>query len=217
MNPKIVKERDDGLLKGKKLLIFDFDGTLADTNHLHAMAFAEVFSPFGVKVDYQKIAGLRTSDAIVACFEAAGFYIPESRIKELTDSKQAIVRGLIKEKLKALPGVDNFLRAIRSNFKCALYSSGSRGTVTIAVEKLGYSGWFDPMLCAEDVACAKPDPEGYLRILSLTGCKPEDALVFEDSDVGIRAAQNAGLMTCDVRFINFDQIKTEYHQYNLFK
>jgi HAD superfamily hydrolase (TIGR01509 family) len=75
------------------------------------------------------------------------------------------------------------------------------------MEKLGYTGWFDPMLCAEDVMRAKPDPEGFLKVLAMACLHAESALVFEDSGAGLKAAQRAGLTTLDVRVVPFEELR----------
>ena len=195
------------LLDGKRLLIFDFDGTLADTSPLHEAAFNAVLSPWEFSVDYPAIAGLRTRDALASSFAAVGMNVPESQLQDLTLSKQAHVRALIQEDLRPLPGVDQFLRWARSRYHLALYSSGSRGTVTLSMEKLGYEGWFDPMVCAEDVMHAKPDPEGFVKVLRMTGICAEEGIVFEDSGAGLEAAQHAGLTTLDVRVVPFEELQ----------
>lgn len=195
-------------LQGKRLLIFDFDGTLADTSPLHAAAFNEVLAPWGLNVDYPAIAGLRTRDALAVCFATSGVNVPESQLLQLTLAKQSHVRTLIRKELRPLPGVDEFLRWARPRYSLALYSSGSRGTVTLAMEKLGYTGWFDPLLCAENVVHAKPHPEGFLKVLAMAGINAECALVFEDSDAGIEAAERAGIATSDVRATPFEILPT---------
>ena len=194
------------MLEGKRLLIFDFDGTLADTSPLHEAAFNAVLAPWGLRVDYPAIAGLRTWDALAACLAAAGVSVPESKLRELMLSKQTHARTLIQRDLRPLPGVDEFLRWARPRYRLALCSSGSRGTVAIALQTLGYTGWFDPMLCAEDVTHGKPDPEGYLKVLALTGVDAANTLVFEDSDLGLDAAQCAGLANLDIRTAPFEVI-----------
>lgn len=187
------------LLQGRTLLIFDFDGTLADTSPLHARAFSEVLQPHGVAVDYPAIAGMKTADAMGKLLGGAGVSLSGLEILELAGAKQRLVRKLIQEELSPLPGVHPFLAWARERYRLAMYSSGSRGSVGLALEKLGFSGWFDPMLCAEDVARAKPDPEGYLKVLQMAGVAAGHALVFEDSESGFRAAAAAGMEVVDVR------------------
>lgn len=182
-------------LDSKKVLIFDFDGTLADTSPFHETAFNAVLAPWEIKVDYEAIAGLCTRDALASCFDVAGVNVSVSQLQALTLSKQALVRTLVQKDLRPLPGVDEFLRWARPRYHLALYSSGSRGTITLAMEKIGYTDCFDPIVCAEDVMHAKPDPEGFLRVLELTGSTSQEALVFEDSNNGVAAAVAA---KCDV-------------------
>ena len=101
--------------------------------------------------------------------------------------------------LVPLPGVDAFLQWVKPHLRMAMVTSGSRGTVSLALEKLGYTDWFDPLVCADDVACAKPDPEGLLKVLQITGLPVDATLVFEDSQAGFTAAAAAGLSFVDAR------------------
>ena len=186
-------------LRGKVLLIFDFDGTVADTTPLHAAAFSQVLAPMGVMVDYSSIAGLKTLDAMRQCLNGAGQALDEAAIAVLVTAKQQLVRQMIGQALQPLPGVAAFLHWARPRYKLAMVTSGSRGTVSLALEKLGYTDLFDPLICADDVQKAKPDPEGFLAVINWTGVPAKHAVVFEDSDAGLVAAASAGLDCCDVR------------------
>ena len=186
-------------LHGKILLIFDFDGTVADTTPLHAAAFSQVLAPLGVMVDYSSIAGLKTLDAMRQCLNGAERTLDEAAIAALVTEKQQLGRQMIGQALRPLPGVDAFLLWARPRYKLAMVTSGSRGTVSLALEKLGYTGLFDPLICADDVQHAKPDPEGFLAVLKRTGVPAKQALVFEDSDAGLVAAASADIDCCDVR------------------
>ena len=181
------------MLIGKRLLIFDFDGTLVDTSPLHEAAFNSVLEPWGLKVDYTAIAGFRTIDAFLAIFAANGLSVSKLKLQELTLSKQMTVRGLIERGLEPMSGVDKFLRWARPRYRLALYSSGSSGTVKIALQKLNYSGWFDPLLCSEDVSNAKPHPEGFLKVISISKVSADQAIIFEDSDAGVLGAHQANV------------------------
>jgi beta-phosphoglucomutase len=182
-----------GALRGKRLLIFDFDGTVADTTPLHATAFSEVLAPFGIEVNYSCIAGLKTLDAMRQCLHGAGRFLDESALAALVTAKQQSVRKMISNALHPLPGVDAFLRWARPTYRLAMVTSGSRDTVSLALGQLGYTGWFDPLICADDVQHAKPDPEGFLAAMRITGIPPKEVLIFEDSLAGVTAAKNAGV------------------------
>jgi HAD superfamily hydrolase (TIGR01509 family) len=190
-------------LQGKRLLIFDFDGTLADTSPLHAAAFSQVLAPLGISVEYSKIAGMKSLDAIRHCMNETDLPYDEAALAALVMAKQQCVRQMISLALLPMPGVDAFLRWARPRYKLSMVTSGSRRTVDLAIEKLGYSGWFDPLICAEDVACGKPDPEGFTKALQLTGLPTVAALVFEDSVAGFLAAGAASLACVDARKIDW--------------
>ena len=205
-------------LQGTRLLIFDFDGTVADTTPLHAAAFSHVLAPLGVMVDYSSIAGLKTLDAMRQCLDGAWRTLDEATISVLVTAKQQLVRQMIGQALQPLPGVDAFLLWARPRYKLAMVTSGSRGTVSLALEKLGYTGWFDPLICADDVQQAKPDPEGFLAVIKRTGVPAKHALVFEDSDAGLVAAASADIDCCDVRlglFTRWKCVATNNARYNL--
>jgi sugar-phosphatase len=198
-----------GALQGKCLLIFDFDGTVADTTPLHAAAFAEVLAPLGIEVDYSCIAGLKTLDAMRHCLHGAGRVLDESVLAALVTAKQQSVRNMISQTLQPLPGADAFLRWVRPRFRLAMVTSGSRCTVSLALGQLGYTGWFDPLICAEDVQKAKPDPEGFLAVIKRTGVSANQALIFEDSAAGFAAANSAEIDCCDVRSGLFTSWKSD--------
>lgn len=186
-------------LSGKRLLIFDFDGTIADTNPLHAQAFADTLSPFNISVCYSQIAGMRTVDALISCFQHAGVAMPDREIlQSLTAEKQRRVRELITTSLQPNFLIDAFLVWAKSHYPLALVTSGSRATVTMALIKLGYQSLFQTQIFSEDVNYAKPDPEGFLLALSRHNCHPSQALVFEDSQAGFQAAMAAEVSVVNV-------------------
>jgi HAD superfamily hydrolase (TIGR01509 family) len=191
------------LLAGKSALIFDFDGTIAETTPLHARAFEETLAPLGVAAHYPSIAGLKTQEAIVRCLRAGGRCEADFDLPALVAEKQRRARKLIAEQLDPIPAVEAFLVQARSRFRMALVTSGSCGTVSLALSKLGYEGWFDPIVCAEDVAHAKPAPDGFIKALAAMQVCPEQALVFEDSAFGFEAAHAAGLAVVDANALNW--------------
>jgi len=186
-------------LQSKRLLIFDFDGTIADTSPLHSAAFTEVLGPLGVTINYPRIAGLRTREAMLLCLSTAGLQMSEEEVAALVTRKQQVVRSMFAGRLKALPGVDSFLRWTKPRYALAMATSGSRTSVHAALEALGYADWFSPLVCAEDVARSKPHPDPFLRALSLAGMAAQDAVVFEDSEAGFEAARAAGIACVDAR------------------
>lgn len=181
------------LLRGKRLLIFDLDGTIVDSSPLHARAFNEAFAGDGIAVDYATVAGLTTEAAVDRIAAGAGLTLDMDRRAMLAGDKRARARRLIARELAAFPGSLEFIAAAAGTYPMALCTSGSRATVAIALERVGLAGVFDPVVTADDVAEGKPEPEGFLKALNHHRLRPQDALVIEDAPSGLAAAAAAGI------------------------
>lgn len=186
----------------KKLLIFDLDGTIADTSPLHEKAFKEVLAPLHVLFDYRSIAGKTTEAAIAQILEISGVHRSEAGIKHLVSEKRAAARRLIENELSFIAGAEAFIQSARSAYAMAVCSSGSRESVRLTIGKLGLSDAFQVVVAAEDVIGHKPDPDGFLQVLRTTGQSAEHALVFEDSKSGVESAARAGLDVIQISIVN---------------
>lgn len=186
------------MLANKDLLLFDFDGTIADSSPLHEQAFKQVLEPLGVAVDYPRIAGRATRDAVRMCFEMSSKPLPsEGELETLLRRKQELGRELIASSLGPLPAADALLHWVRGRHRLALVTSGSRATIDLSLQRLGYTDWFEILITADDVSAAKPDPEGFQRALDRAAVPAASALIFEDSEAGFEAARRAGIAAVD--------------------
>jgi HAD superfamily hydrolase (TIGR01509 family) len=181
------------LLSGKRLLIFDFDGTLVDSSPLHARAFDEAFAPWNLAVDYSTIAGMTTEAAVDKIAIAAGLTFSDADRQAVVREKRARARLLIESELAPIAGSVDFVRAAARRFALALCTSGSRATVDVGLARVGLGGYFRPLVTAEDVSRSKPDPEGFLKVVAAHAIPAAQALVFEDAENGLAAAAAAGL------------------------
>lgn len=180
-------------LAGKALLIFDLDGTLADSTLIHDRAFREAFAPLGIVPDYASIAGMTTEAAVNKILADAGVAASADHRCALVDDKRSRSLKLLDTELIEIDGSAGFVRRAHGRYRLALCSSGSRRAVERSIDLLGLAGLFDPVVTAEDILRGKPDPEGFLTVLARTGFAPADALVFEDADSGLEAAASAGI------------------------
>ena len=178
-------------LARKTLLIFDLDGTLADSSPIHDRAFREAFEPIGIVPDYATIAGMTTEAAVDKILADAATTITGERRAALIDDKRERSLALLDTELVEIDGSVEFVRRAAATYRLALCSSGSRPAVERTIALLGLAGAFDPLITANDVARGKPDPEGFLLVLDRTGTAAADALIFEDADSGIAAAADA--------------------------
>tara|TARA_Y100000768_G_scaffold363383_1_gene322985 strand:- start:7154 stop:7759 length:606 start_codon:yes stop_codon:yes gene_type:complete len=186
------------LLKDKKLLIFDFDGTIADTSPFHDQAFKEVLLNYPVDFSYKDIAGLSSSDAFKTIFKKNNISISKQSLTSLIDEKQEIARNLISKFLKPVEGLYQFLKYADNHFQICIVSSGSNLSITNALKKIKLYMFFDEIISAEDVKNTKPSPEGFCKALDIFGISPDQALIFEDSVSGFQAADAANIDYLDV-------------------
>lgn len=182
----------EALLAGRRLLIFDLDGTLADTSPIHAAAFATALAPRGIAVSYPTIAGFTTETAMRHLLARAGQQASDADIAALVASKRAIATtGLAG--VREIAGAGAFIARAAAHHRLALSTSAARATAETTLATLGFGGRFDPIVTADDVKRGKPDPEAFLAVLARAQIAPADALVFEDSEAGLAAARAAGL------------------------
>jgi len=178
-----------------KAIIFDFDGLIVDTESAWYEAFKDVFRQYGVDLPLSL-----WGKCIGTTFEAFDpFDYLEEQLKRNID-REAVVRQT-KERHDVLmatrglrPGVRQYLETAKQRrFGIGLASSSNRNWVEPYLKQYGIIQYFDAILTADNVKKVKPDPELYLKALSSLNVKGEEAVAFEDSLNGLRAAKAAGL------------------------
>lgn len=194
------------LLAERPYFIFDLDGTVADTSALHARAFSTVLEPLGIQVAYAQIAGMATLQAIRVCLADAAISLPAEEVEQLARKKQQAARELIRTELAPVTGVGAFLGKVRGIRHLAMVTSASRATAMLSLQTLGYQDWFNPLITADEVPRAKPDPAGYRKALGRLGIGADRAVVFEDADAGVQAASGAGIACIDIRLHPWEEL-----------
>ena len=187
-------------IKKAKFLIFDVDGTIADTSKLHESAFKKVFDTFLVAIKYGELAGKNTKDAIELISRENNLNLSPDVVKELISKKQLYVRESINSpsKLKALPFVKEFIKITHLKYQMGIASSGSTKTIELVLKRLKLYNYFNLILCSENVKESKPSPEIFLKICKLANFSKNECLIFEDSKNGIKAAKDANIPFIDV-------------------
>ncbi len=178
-----------------RALLFDMDGTLAATDHLHADIFAEVLAPHGFTVDAdfyaQKIAG-RTNRLI---FQELFPGISDADADAMSEAKEAAFRAAHPQ-LTPLPGLIDFIAAARAkDLSIALVTNAPRANADHVLAALDLRPHFAEIISVDAVLRGKPHPDPYLEALQRFGLSPQQAIAFEDSPTGLRAALAAGIAT----------------------
>ncbi len=183
-------------------LIFDVDGTLAETEELHREAFNQTFNEFDLAWHWDqeryhtllKITGGK--ERMLA--HAASLGIDDFDPLPLHKRKTTLYNEMLSQGAIALrPGVEALIRkAKEKRLRLAIATTTSRENVeTLIRVTLGGDPhhWFEAISTGEDVAIKKPDPEVYEIALSRLALQADQALAFEDTKNGVLAARGAGL------------------------
>jgi HAD superfamily hydrolase (TIGR01509 family) len=177
-----------------KLLVFDFDGLILDTERPVYEAWQELYREHGHVLPFELWAQcIGTADTFDPCQDLA------RRLGRAVDAAALRRRhGLRSDELIAaqpvLPGVVERLdEAVALGLTLAVASSSDRAWVEGHLDRLGLRDRFHLVRCAEDVPRVKPDPALYQAVLEATGVSGSDAVAFEDSPNGVLAAKRAGL------------------------
>jgi HAD superfamily hydrolase (TIGR01509 family) len=179
-----------------KLLVFDFDGLILDTEVPVYDAWQAIYDDHGVTLAFEKWAQcIGTADAFDPCTDLQTALGRALDVAALQARHRALTDGLIAAQA-VLPGVREYVEeAARMGLALGVASSSSRRWVEGHLTRLGLRDCFHAIRCADDVPRVKPDPALYLAAVEALGGRPEDALALEDSPNGILAAKRAGL-TC---------------------
>ncbi|MBN8884646.1 MAG: beta-phosphoglucomutase [Rudaea sp.] len=178
-------------------LIFDLDGVLADTAHLHHAAWKRLAGELGLAWDDaigERLKGVdRMASLDIVLGDAAKNYTSTQK-HELAERKNGYYRKAI-ESFSAndlLPGALDALKAARAaGLKIAL-ASASRSAKEL-VERMGVAGLFDHIVDSATIARAKPDPEIFLRAAAALDVDPANCLGIEDAQAGVAAIKAAGM------------------------
>lgn len=201
-----------------KGIIFDGDGVLFDTEKLHVIAWKRVFAGYKIslsKRDFEK--GIGVADNIfLKDLEKEG-KVPEGIDKdEMIEKKTDELLKILEEKnIKISKGIIKILNFLKKDFKIALASNSEKRFVLKILENSGISNFFDAIVTRNDVKFPKPSPEIYLTVCKKLDIKPENMIVFEDSETGIIAAKKAKILcigvlsTCDFEKIKMADIIIE--------
>lgn len=180
-------------------VIFDLDGTLANTDPVHLQVWREILEPHGYTVDEaffkEKISGRLNEYLIKELLP----HLSEAEGEQLAVDKEAQFRELAASELTRMPGFDELYNWIKHrDLKTAVVTNAPRANAEFVLKILELETAFDFVLIAGDLPRSKPDPLPYQTALERLGIGTEAAVVFEDSKAGIQSAVAAQIPTIGV-------------------
>jgi HAD superfamily hydrolase (TIGR01549 family) len=179
-------------------LIFDCDGTLADTMPAHYRAWLQILQPYGVcfpEERFYSMGGMPTGKILALLFGEAGKVCD---VDLLTRQKEVAFMEMMAE-IRPIEKVVEVARKGRGVLPMAVASGGHRHMVERTLRQIGILEWFPVIVGAEDTVKHKPEPDVFLEAARRLGVEPRDCTVYEDTDLGIEAARRAGMRWVDVR------------------
>lgn len=185
-----------------KGFIFDFDGVLVNTAYLHFLVWQRVAQslkiPFEEK-DNEALKGKSRDDSLDIILAMGGLSYTSAEKAKLMEQRNAWVHDMLHEKAKALvfDGVVDFIeKSIEAGLKIAI-GSASRN-VPLVLEITGLKKYFTIAIDGNMVTESKPNPKVFLTAAAGINLSPENLVVFEDSQAGVKAGNAGGFYTVGV-------------------
>lgn len=177
-------------MEKKRLAIFDMDGTLFDTKDVNYYSYKRALEEEGYSMDYR-----------FYCEFCNGRHYTEFLPRLIGNDKDALERIHSRKKRlyveclnKARINMPLFdiICCLKKKYYCAIVTTASKKNCYDLLDFFQCRDTFELILTQEDIPLKKPDPQGFLMAMKYFGLKPEDTIIFEDSETGIRAAEASG-------------------------
>lgn len=183
-----------------KALLFDIDGTLADTDALHVQAFNHVFGPRGHVFDRERASKELMGFSTASISERFLPDEPPERQAATMAEKETVFRRLVSGKIQPVPGLMTLLaRADRAAIPVVAVTNAPRLNAEMLLAGLGIRQRFKAVVIGDELPHGKPHPLPYLEGLRAANAAPDRSVAFEDSRSGIKSACAAGITTIGIR------------------
>ena len=176
-------------------ILFDMDGVLIDAREWHYEALNLALAPFGLEIDRDAhlatYDGLPTRTKLDMLTKSRG--LPRNLHGFVNKMKQKYTVDMVRQRCHPMFQHQYALSQLKAaGYKLAVCSNSIRQSLELMMQRAGLDRFLDVMISNEDVAKPKPDPEMYLAAMSKLGLKPEQCIIVEDNEHGIRAAKASG-------------------------
>jgi HAD superfamily hydrolase (TIGR01509 family) len=178
------------------LVIFDMDGLMFDTERISIGAWQKAGASYNIKIHEETIVktiGLNIIETERVFKEDLG---EDLLFQKLKSGKMKNVLEYVKQ--NGMPVKKGFYETIKDlkkrGIKTAIATSSERERVETYLSYTNINDEFDTIVCGDEVQKGKPEPDIFLEAAKRVSCKPEECMVLEDSDNGLIAAYNAGMI-----------------------
>ncbi len=179
-------------------VLFDFDGTLVDSETLHYLCWDRILSPLGVKyteTEFCRVySGRPTLESAADLVRLHGL---DGSPAALAEQKNRLFVEVAQSEWPVLmPHARETLEKVKiRGLRCALVTGSTRQEALPVLAHYDLTDYFSVVVTKDDVTRPKPMPEPYLRALELLGVTAQRAVAVEDTETGLKAAHGAGIKT----------------------
>lgn len=184
-----------------RALIFDCDGTLADTMPTHYRAWVAMLADHGIdfpETQFYGLAGVPSVAIIERLAADQGVPMTRDLAVAMTAEKEQRYLAVIDE-VTPIGEVVAVAAHHRGTHRLGVGSGGERWIVDHTLQAIGVHEWIEAIVGADDTERHKPEPDVFLEVARRLGVAPAACAVFEDSDLGLEAARRAGMDAVDIR------------------
>ena len=207
---------ESGSVAEIRAIVLDFNGTLAQDDHLVAPLYVEMFASLGLPLTveeyHREFAAIPDRDVAELALRRAGLPVDETRRETLVAARLEGYLAAVADEPPIAEHALDFVRAAAARVELAITSGAFRREIEHVVSAAGIRDCFTAIVSIDDVANGKPDPEGFSRALAevnaLTGVEPPiepgQTVAVEDATEGARAARAAGMRVAAIRGLGYD-------------
>jgi len=184
--------------KRAKGLIFDMDGTIADSMPVHLLAWKLTAKEHGFEYTeelFYELAGMPTFKIVSVVNEKLGLSLNPGTFSK---RKEELFLENLKE-VKAIEPVADIVRRYHGKLPMSIGTGGKKYIAELTLKMIGFDRIFDTIVSADDVVNHKPFPDTFLKCAEIMKVEPQFCQVFEDGEMGLLAAKRAGMIATDIR------------------
>lgn len=177
------------MIKG---IIFDMDGLIVDSEPIQCRSYIEALSKYNVDLKEQDFY----EDWTVKGHGIKDFVGKENLDLDpntIREEKRQIYHKKIKKELEIYPGAREIIEALSKKYPLAIATSSYRSDTEIVLDLFDLKKFFPIIITSDDISKGKPDPEQFLLASEGLSVAPENCLVLEDAEKGVKAADRANM------------------------
>ena len=177
-----------------RLIIFDFDGVVADSEHLAMTVLAEGLSGLGLPTTTDEAVQLYMGKSFADCAQAMEAQLGSPLPAGFLAAQVEQVHRRVLAEVEPVQGLPPFLTAFSDVRRC-IASSSKLDYIGRCLDRMVLADWFKHRFSGHDVEREKPHPDLFLKAAATLGVSPPDCVVIEDSPTGVMAGKAAGMFT----------------------